>query len=207
MAAASVALSLSPSTRSVPGVEGEEIGALVERARNGENSAWCEIVKRFGGLVFSIARGFRLSNADAADVSQTVWLRFAEHLDRISDPERAGAWLATTTRRECLRVVRISSRVTPSDDFEDEVSPVQAAPEERLVLAERRSAVAQAFLRIPEHCQRLLRMMATDVKIAYGDIADQLAMPIGSIGPTRGRCLEHLRKELVGSFGNELEGL
>jgi RNA polymerase sigma factor (sigma-70 family) len=202
-----VALSVRAAPRSVPSVTGELTAALVRRASDGDNDAWCEMVSRFGGLVFSIARGFRLSSADAADVSQTVWLRFAEHLDRLTDPERAPAWLATTTRRECLRVVRTSSRMMPTEDVGDRVSPVASSSDDGLIKAERQAAVAAAFVRIPEHCQRLLSHLAADDRLPYEEIAKKLDMPIGSIGPTRGRCLEHLRRELATVLGGDLEEL
>jgi RNA polymerase sigma factor (sigma-70 family) len=204
---APVALCLRPAPRSVPAVTGELTSTLVRRAGEGDDEAWREMVRRFGGLVFSIARGFRLSNADAADVSQTVWLRFAEHLDRLTDPERAPAWLATTTRRECLRVVRTSSRMMPTEDVGDRVSPVASSADDDLIRAERQAAVAAAFVRIPEHCQRLLTLLAADDRLPYEAIAKELAMPIGSIGPTRGRCLEHLRRELAAVLGGDLEEL
>jgi RNA polymerase sigma factor (sigma-70 family) len=204
---AEVALCVRTTPRSVPPVNGELTSALVRRASDGDNDAWCEMVSRFGGLVFSIARGFRLSAADAADVSQTVWLRFAEHLDRLNDPERAPAWLATTTRRECLRVVRSSSRMMPTDDVGDRPNPVASSADDELIRIERQAAVAAAFVRIPEHCQRLLTLLAADDRLPYEEISKKLEMPIGSIGPTRGRCLEHLRRELAGVLGGDLEEL
>jgi len=202
-----VALSVRAAPRSVPLVTAELTSTLVRRASDGDSDAWSEMVRRFGGLVYSIARGFRLSAADSADVSQTVWLRFAEHLDRLTDPERAPAWLATTTRRECLRVVRTSSRMMPTEDVADRITPVASSSDDGLIRAERQAAVAAAFVRIPEHCQRLLSLLSADDRLPYEEISKKLDMPIGSIGPTRGRCLEHLRRELAAVLGGDLEEL
>jgi RNA polymerase sigma factor (sigma-70 family) len=169
---------------------------LVAAAGQGERAAWDQLVDRYGGLVFGVARSFRLSTADAADVSQTVWLRFAEHIDRLREPERAGAWLATTTRHECMRLLRTSGRVVISDDLggtRDPADPVEAD----LLRSERRAAVREAFAHIPERCQRLLALLMADEVRPYRELAVELDMPVGGIGPTRARCLEHLRRALA----------
>src|SRR5260370_7473154 len=121
----------------VPGevVAGEQGGGgrLVKSAAGGDPAAWQALVESFSGLIWSIARGYRLGSADAADVVQTVWLRLAEHLGRIENPDHIGAWLATTARRESLRIAPAGARTVPRDhaallDFAqtDEASPEQA---------------------------------------------------------------------------------
>jgi DNA-directed RNA polymerase specialized sigma24 family protein len=95
----------------------------------------------------------------------------------------------------------------PTEDVGDRVSPVASSSDDGLIRAERQAAVAAAFVRIPEHCQRLLSLLAADDRLPYEEIAKKLDMPIGSIGPTRGRCLEHLRRELAGVLGGGLEEL
>src|SRR4051812_28980911 len=97
------------------GPDADDVGWLVGRAADGDQGAWNVLVDKFGGMVWAIARSMLRSTTEAADVSQTVWLSLVEHLDTIHQPERVGAWLATTTRRECLRVQERSKRVTPSD--------------------------------------------------------------------------------------------
>lgn len=148
--------------------------------------------------MWHIARAHRLNGEDAADVSQTVWLRFVEQLDRLRDPSRAGAWLATTARRECLAVIRRAGRVVPVDlvslDHQgaSHLPAVYAVDAERLEAEDRSAAVRAAFADLSEQCQALLRLLSADPPVAYDQISAALAMPIGSIGPTRQRCLSRL---------------
>jgi RNA polymerase sigma factor (sigma-70 family) len=163
-------------------------------------------VDRFASTVWAIARAHRLNAADAADVSQTTWLRLLEHLDRIQQPERIGAWLATTARRESLHVLRVAGRQTPSGyDFDvlpDEASMV--APERNLVRSESAQIVTDLVEKLPVRSQLLLRLLSADSPLSYRDISEALSMPIGSIGPTRARALEQLRRLAVGA-GYKLE--
>jgi RNA polymerase sigma factor (sigma-70 family) len=178
-------------------VSGTAEGELVRLAGRGDRDAWDALVKRFEGLVWSIARGHRLDSAAAADVSQTAWLRLVENLDRLREPDRVGAWLAATTRNECLRVLRLSGRQVPTD-FEAEVDPPpgEVDPVDAGLLAgERNQELWQAFAGISERCQVLLRMLIADPPPSYDEIGTILDMPVGSIGPTRARCLEHLRRK------------
>jgi RNA polymerase sigma factor (sigma-70 family) len=166
---------------------------LLDAAAGGDQSAWNEIVSRFNGLVWATARGYRLSRADAADVAQTTWLRLVEHLGRIRDPERLGAWLATTARHECLRSVRLRSRELSSDDADAFESAGDDPPELALLATERDTALWRAFSRLTERCQVLLRLLVAADEPSYEEIGAALGMPIGAIGPTRMRCLEKLR--------------
>jgi RNA polymerase sigma factor (sigma-70 family) len=169
---------------------------LVPAAAGGCQDAWNEIVKRYAGRVWAVARAYRLSAADAADVSQTTWLRLLEHLPRLTAPERVGAWLATTARRECLRVVRRTGREWPDDEIADVPAPA-ADLDHELVIAERDAALWQAFARLRPRDQALLRLLAEDPAPGYAEISEALEMPIGSIGPTRVRALERLRREIA----------
>src|SRR3954451_1511549 len=139
------------------------------------------------------------SPAEAADVSQTVWLSLVEHLDTIHQPERVGAWLATTTRRECLRVQERSKRVTPSDDerrFDERQGPRDELDTDLLKI-ERDAALWRAFDTLPESSQQLLTLLMVDPPMSYQDISETLGMPVGSIGPTRGRILAVLQREAL----------
>lgn len=173
--------------------------ALVRAAAEGDQAAWNALVQRFGGLVWSIARAHRLNAADAADVSQTAWLRLVENLGRIRDPDRVGAWLATTSRNECLRVIRRSGRQVPTDldaEVELEADEVAAPPVDAgLLTGERDAELWRAFSSISERCQGLLRLLIADPPPSYDEVGALLDMPVGSIGPTRARCLEHLRRK------------
>ena len=165
-------------------------------AARGDSSAWDELVDRFGRLVWSVARAQGLNDPDAADVSQTTWLRFAEHLGRLRDPDRAGWWLATTARREAIRVGQMGCRqvlVEPWTELETEDDVAHA----ELLEKERDLSVQQAVALLPERCRRLLLALIGDPPQSYAEISATLGMPVGSIGPTRGRCLEHLRELLA----------
>jgi RNA polymerase sigma factor (sigma-70 family) len=171
---------------------------LVRAAADGDRSSWDELVARYSGLVWAVARGHRLQGEDAADVFQTTWLRLVEQLGRLREPDRVGAWLATTARRECLRVLRRSGRERVTGPELLDAVPDDAAPvDDALLRAERQQAVWLSLEAAPPRCQRLLRVLAADPPLSYTEVAEVLDMPIGSIGPTRRRCLEHLRRRLA----------
>lgn len=173
---------------------------MIRAANDGDEAAWGAIVERFTGLVWAIARAHRLAPAEAGDVAQTTWLRLVENLDRIHDPERLGAWLATTARRECLRHIRLQAREFPTGDDAVFEQPADDRTDQRLIARERNTALRRAFARISERCQALLRLLAAPEDLSYDEIAAALGMPIGAIGPTRARCLDQLRRtpELAG---------
>ncbi len=168
---------------------------LLSQAHAGSAEAWSELVERYARLVWSIVRGYRLDAATAADVSQTVWLRLVEHLDRIRDPERLAGWLATTARNESLRALRRSARERPVAVFEDRADDV-ADPGDGLIAAEERDRLLAALDTLEVSCRELLRLTCADPPLDYQTIARIIDRPIGSIGPTRARCLERLRRAL-----------
>jgi RNA polymerase sigma factor (sigma-70 family) len=168
-----------------------EVAELVRAAADGDQAAWHGLVDRYNGLVWSVARSHRLSSVDASDVVQTTWLRLVEHLDRLQDPERVGAWLATTARRECLRTLRHSARNLPTEEVPEVVA--ESRVESALLIEERDRALWQAFGGLSERCQTLLRVLVADPPPSYDEVSAAMNMPIGSIGPTRARCLERLR--------------
>jgi RNA polymerase sigma factor (sigma-70 family) len=177
----------------------------VRRARTGDPDAWSEIVRSFEGMLRAVVRGHRLSSADASDVIQTTWLRFAENLDRLQDPTRVGAWLATTARRESLRIRRKLARELPAE-YPPEPRHGGVAPVDRALLqADRDAALWAEFARLCPRDQRLLQMLIADPQPSYEVIGKALAMPIGSIGPTRGRALQRLRRRL--ELNGALSGL
>jgi len=193
-------------------VDPDETGQLVRDAAGGDEIAWRGLVDRFSSLVWSVARAHRLGNADAADVFQTTWLRLAEHITRIEQPERVGAWLATAARRECLQCLRTAGRAVPTDDMDRlDLAPAADSPTEEAVLAaeqEREDAARAALLwravgRLPARCQELLRILMASPPPSYAEVAAALGLPLGSIGPTRARCLQRLRAEM-GGIRNEV---
>jgi RNA polymerase sigma factor (sigma-70 family) len=177
-----------------------ELGAvadLVVRAQEGDEAAWGDLVDHHLGLVHAICRGHQLSAADAADVNQVVWLRLVEHLGRIRVPEAVGGWIAATTRNECARVVGAPGRGGAAADAGDEPGGGAGAAggiDVGLLVYERDRALMAAFGCLDERCRRLLRLLMAEPRPSAGEIGAALDMPVGSIGPTRARCLEQLRR-------------
>lgn len=198
-------LPVRSSVGSLVGVRGEEpvdsplLTDLVNRAGGGDQQAWRDLVTRYANLVWSVARSHRLDHADAADVCQTTWLRLAEHVGSLREPSRLPGWLATTARRESLRVIAGRRREMPGA-LPDEPDPDPSAGPETLVLTEDRdNRLWQAFGGLTERCQQLLRILSSAPELSYAEVGVVLGIPVGSIGPTRGRCLESLRRRLVAS--------
>jgi len=174
------------------------VATLVQRVREGDQAAWDDLVARFSPMIWNIARSYRLSKSDAADVSQTTWLRLVEHLDRINQTERLGAWLATTARRECLRIIRAGDRVTVAEEgFIDDVDLTAVDPDIRVLAEERDRVLWEAYARLPARCRVMLMLLTAEPSLSYKELSEVLDMPIGSIGPTRGRCLTALRRVVV----------
>jgi RNA polymerase sigma factor (sigma-70 family) len=174
-------------------------GELLRRAAGGDQNAWDALVERLSSRVWAVARAHRLTKADAEDVYQVTWMRLVTHIDGIREPERVAAWLASTARHESLHLLRRSGRqVATGDEFQFEgVDALAPDPDERLLASERQAAVWDALATLPPHCQRLLRLMMAEPGFTYEEISELLEMRQGSIGPTRGRCLEKLRYQLA----------
>jgi RNA polymerase sigma factor (sigma-70 family) len=171
-----------------------EAAHLVDLAAHGDQEAWSRVVDHYARLVWAVTRSFRLTDSDACDVSQVVWLRLLEHIDRV-DPVRVGAWLVVTTRRECLRVLAFRKRVllTYEPDAFEVVAGDQPELDAELLADEQAVDVRRALESLPDRWQQLLGMLMADPPMPYAEIAQRLDIPIGSIGPIRGRCLEKLR--------------
>ena len=170
--------------------------ALVTRAAGGDPAAWDEIVERYSPLVWSICARFQLSTCDRQDVGQNVWLLLVEQLGKLREPAALPGWLATTTHRECLRVVtaaRKSERLgTGLDDALQFVD--NTIIDEEILMAERNAALRAAFAELPPRCQQLLAMLTSDPPCSYAEISEKLQVPMGSIGPQRARCLDRMRR-------------
>jgi RNA polymerase sigma factor (sigma-70 family) len=178
----------------------DPVAGWVRAAAAGDARAWEEIVDRYTDLVWSICRAHRMSDDDAADAVQLTWLRLLQNLERIRDPRRLGGWLATTCRRECLALLRRSrSSIAVEDEHMDRLLGGTAPADQPVLAAEQYAALWQAFQRLSEWCQRVLRALvveAEDGPPSYRLVASQLQVPVGSLGPTRARCLSQLRKLL-----------
>jgi RNA polymerase sigma factor (sigma-70 family) len=178
-----------------------DVAGLVRRAAEGDRQAWERLVDQYARLIWSITGEFKLAESDAADVAQTTWLRLLEHIDRIEYPDRVGSWLAATARNECLRSLAARKRVVLAHDDEVLTGVVASEHEvdERILADERAQVVREALSRLPRRWQRLLELLMADPPTSYADISSELGLPVGSIGPTRGRCLAQLRVLLQAS--------
>ena len=183
-------------------IQNETVAALFNRVALGDQVAWRELVSRFGGMIASVGRRYGLSAADVAELQQTTWLRLVENIGRIEHPERVGGWLATTARRESLQLLRRASRYSLGMDHvmtnlpDGNTTQVDAGP----LTEERDAALHAAWGKLKPRCRELLSLLFVDEPMGYKDLSTLLSMPVGSIGPTRARCLEHLRR-LVGNEG------
>jgi RNA polymerase sigma factor (sigma-70 family) len=166
--------------------------SLVTRAAGDDQEAWNELVERYVPLVWSICVRYQLSTHDAEDICQSVWLRLAEQLGKLREPAALPGWLATTTRHECLRVLRTAGRYDLSGSDPDETD--DAAIDEAIIAAERNAALRAAFAELPARCQQLLSLLISDPPLPYTKISSVLRVPVGSIGPQRSRCLDRLRR-------------
>jgi RNA polymerase sigma factor (sigma-70 family) len=172
-----------------------DLPTLVKASIDRDEDAWNELVRRFAGLVAFVIRHYRLAAADTQDVSQLVWLRLVEHLGQIREPAALAGWLATTTRHECERYLRVNGRsvaVDPSMIQEDDRA-AGAEIDEMLLTAERRQVLLDGLAQLQPQQRELLLMLTADPPYAYAEISRILGIPVGSIGPTRSRVLDKLR--------------
>jgi RNA polymerase sigma factor (sigma-70 family) len=193
------------------GLADEDDAALVARCRRGEAAAWEALVHRYQRLVYAIVRRTGLDEHAAADVFQTVFARLVTHLPRIADPQRLQAWIVTTAKREALLALRRGQRtvsMTRDDDADGEAAEWDIAddaplPEEALADLQQQNLVRHALDRMDARCRELLLMLFRDDgdKLPYEEVAQQLGLSVGSIGPTRARCLGKLRGLVVPAPG------
>jgi RNA polymerase sigma factor (sigma-70 family) len=169
---------------------------LVVRARSGDKRSWDTLVEQYAPLIWSICRRYRLSRADAEDVGQSVWLLLVDQLGKVRDPAALPRWLATTTRRECRRVLRAAHgphAVGCGLDGDNLTAEQAGAVEQELLEAERHAALRQVFTHLPPDDQRLIALLIVDPPPPYGEISVRLGIAIGSIGLNRSRCLDEMR--------------
>jgi RNA polymerase sigma factor (sigma-70 family) len=185
-------------------MDSAEVTVLIHRAAEGDRAAWHAIVDEYAGLVWSVVRGFRLGDAQAADAVQTTWLRLIEHVSAIRDPERLPGWLRTTARRACLETIRGAGREHPVAEHWEDARPASnrpdaddGGPESCSIRKEQQRLVRAALAALPERHQALVRLLVASPPASYEEISEQLDMPIGSIGPTRARILARLREALA----------
>jgi RNA polymerase sigma factor (sigma-70 family) len=169
---------------------------LVTRAGTGDKQAWDALVERYAPLVWAICRRYRLSATDAQDAGQCVWLHLVEQLGSLRDPAALPGWLATTTRRECARVLRAAHHPRAAALMPDAGSVADehaGIPEQELLAAERHAALREALTCLPPRGQQLIALLTCDPPVSYAQIGAALGIPVGSIGPLRSRYLHKLR--------------
>jgi RNA polymerase sigma factor (sigma-70 family) len=170
---------------------------LIARARTGDRQAWVALVERYAPLIWSICRRHGLGDADAEDAGQNVWLKLVGQLGSIREPAALPGWLATTTRRECVRILRAAPGLRDTGYLQD-VGTVPdhdaEAADQLLLKAERHMALRQALADLPPCCQQLITLLTSDPPLTYAEISVRLGIAVGSIGPSRSRCLDKLRR-------------
>jgi RNA polymerase sigma factor (sigma-70 family) len=177
--------------------EDSSVIALVTRVGEGDQEAWNEIIERYAPLVWSICLRYQLNRQDIDDVGQSVWLLLVENIGSLREAAALPGWLATTTRRECIRILRAGRRhdfagLPPEEQMPSETAA--AAVEQELIEAERNAALRSALAELPDRCRELLSMLISDPPTAYAEISAALGIAAGSIGPIRARCLDRLRR-------------
>jgi RNA polymerase sigma factor (sigma-70 family) len=168
---------------------------LVRSAAAGDSRSWDELVARFTPRMRAAARGFRLSKADVDDVVQAAWLAAFQHINRLEKPESIGSWLLVTVRRAALRSLQRNARELLLEELPTPTEPDAAGPAAVVIEAERRTAVLAAVKRLPDRHQPLVDPAVAEAQTSYAELSVKLGMPVGSIGPTRGRVLERMRRD------------
>lgn len=175
---------------------------LFDSWRRGETAALDDLVRVLSPVLWHVVRAYGLDQHRAEDVVQSTWLTLVRRHESIAEVQSVGAWLMTTARREAWRVAKAESRAMPTDDeVLDRRTPKEHSAESEAVRHDEEDRLWSCVHTLSERCQRLLRIVAFDDRPDYAGIARDLDMPIGSIGPTRGRCLAKLREALEASEG------
>ncbi|HEX5087471.1 MAG TPA: sigma-70 family RNA polymerase sigma factor [Nocardioides sp.] len=177
-----------------PGEVWSQAASAFERWTAGDAVALDDLVRVMTPVLWHVVRAYRLSNEVAEDVVQTTWLSLVRSREAIQEAAAVGGWLTTTARREAWRVARATGRGIPVED--DELArrlPEEESPETEVVRRDGEDRLWDAVEKLSERCQALLRIVAFEHRPDYSTIAANLGMPVGSIGPTRGRCLSKLR--------------
>jgi RNA polymerase sigma factor (sigma-70 family) len=174
---------------------------VVQRAMAGDARAWEQIVECHQGLLWWLARYYRLSTEDAADVVQLTWLRCLEHLDQLSEPEALSGWLATICRRECVRTATRRNKEVPHAELDEQAALLAVAfgpgndPYDEVARRDERARLREAVAELPPRPRAVLDAMLDDQSGGYAEIARELGVPVGSLGPTRNRALARLRTD------------
>jgi RNA polymerase sigma factor (sigma-70 family) len=196
-------MTMRDTTSSRPGSTGDsasvwDVAAMAfARWRAGDPSALDELVRAMSPVLWHVVRATGLGKEQSEDVVQTAWLALVRNAESVGDPQAVARWLCTTARREAWRVSKGAGRTTAvEDDTLAHFLPTHDSAESAVVLGDEQARLWESLRQLSERCQKLLRIVAMEPRPDYARIAGELKMPIGSIGPTRGRCLDKLRNEL-----------
>jgi RNA polymerase sigma factor (sigma-70 family) len=172
------------------------MAALVHGVASGDHQAWNTLVERYTPLVWSVVRTHRLTTDEAAEVTQIVWLRLIEQVGKLREPTQLPAWLVQIARREALRAVQQRALSVDVDTIE-EIADADPRPDEVVETDDRNARLLRAVRQLPPRCRTVISLLMTDPSPSYAEMSAALSMPVGSIGPTRARCLDHLRRLLA----------
>ena len=181
----------------VPADATDNVADLLRGIGDGDPAAWDEILRRYGKLVSTTVRSFRLQEADALDAMQMTWLRLAENADRVQFPDRLAGWLATTARRECLHILR-QGKLRPNftDETRETVSDPSAGPEQHAIDLDTTRTLRKLINELSPRRRSLIRMLFTDDRCSYAEVARAAGISLGGVGPTRTRALRQLRVKI-----------
>ena len=178
----------------------DDVEALVLASRDGNQRAWGALVERLSPLVWGVARSYGLDHQDSVDVSQTTWLQFARHVGSLQEPKKAPGWLATTARRECLRMVKAQRRETATSNVELAMFGAANFSDSDADADAERRILWDAVNSLQENCRLMVRMFLADPPPSYETVAESLGISVNAVGPKRSRCLSHLRTVLDERF-------
>jgi RNA polymerase sigma factor (sigma-70 family) len=187
---------VAAAQRRRPPADASDLEQLLVTAAAGDEYAWSVLVERFTPRLLRLARAQGLSRQEAEDAIQDTWMRLLRNIGHVREPRALGGWLATTARRESLRVRERSQRERPTADELCADVAVAAEFDRGLDAAECRAAAGAALDALSPRHRRLIRALFGETEPSYHEVAAQLDMPIGSIGPIRGRCLAQLRRNV-----------
>jgi RNA polymerase sigma factor (sigma-70 family) len=176
----------------MPSYPQADFGGLVQAARGGDQLAWTRLHQQFDSMLRTVACSCRLPGHDVDDAVQNTWIKLHRHIGGIREPSAVAGWLATTVRRESLRLLQAHVREILTDDPRSHDEADEDRPELRLLERERHLVLARAFATLPDRHRQLMTLIARDA--GYEQIGATLDMPMGSIGPIRSRCLARLRR-------------
>ena len=168
---------------------------LTRAAADGDRRAWDQLYQRYQPLISRMCRRYGLNTSDAADVSQTVWMQLVRYAGQIREPRSLPGWLATTVKHECLAVVQSGRNIEPADPMMDRrLQQIDRTEiDEHLHLSDRRRSLHEGLSQLRPHQRELVLLLIAEPQMSYQEISGRLGMPVGSIGPTRARCLHQLR--------------